>query len=269
MSVAYYANRVIRAPGHDNIRNRPRGRFGNIGFTLIELLVVIAVIAILAAILFPVFIGVKDKAKQSQCMSNLKQIGAAWLAYSDDNNGRACISHDSQNGHEVNWDFSRGQNRWVNGLLARYTKSGAIYSCPSFIALRDAAGNTDPNERPYTGYAYNTSYMGAEFSSYGTSKTLLHSSCLLSQIAQPAQTAVFADAGYGNPVSPHNYLRAPSDRTAGSPMKSATVHFRHSGWANVAYADGSVRCTKHKYNCSIKAPNCAMLSSDDSAYDLK
>ena len=58
------------------------------GFTLIELLVVIAIIAILAAILFPVFIHVKQKAHQVVCLNNLKEIGTAYLLYLEDHAGR-------------------------------------------------------------------------------------------------------------------------------------------------------------------------------------
>ncbi len=57
------------------------------GFTLIELLVVIAIIAILAAILFPVFANAKERARQAKCLNNLKQLTVAFQAYVDDNNG--------------------------------------------------------------------------------------------------------------------------------------------------------------------------------------
>ena len=65
------------------------------GFTLIELLVVIAIIAILAAILFPVFARVRQKGYQASCQSNLKQIALAILAYADDYEGYGPLSHAS------------------------------------------------------------------------------------------------------------------------------------------------------------------------------
>ena len=93
MSYAVTPVSITRAPVQENFRNGRGACFGLYGgFTLIELLVVIAIIAILAAILFPVFTTAKENARQTDCLSNLKQLSLAWQAYADYNSGRACIA---------------------------------------------------------------------------------------------------------------------------------------------------------------------------------
>ncbi len=103
------------------------------GFTLIELLVVIAIIAILAAILFPVFAKVREKARQTSCLSNEKQLGLGFAQYLEDNDGNFPC------GTNAVWvatptEFVWG-TRWVNavgwaGQIYPYVKSAAVYSCP-------------------------------------------------------------------------------------------------------------------------------------------
>jgi prepilin-type N-terminal cleavage/methylation domain-containing protein len=110
------------------------------GFTLIELLVVIAVIAILAAILFPVFAQVREKARQATCLSNHKQIVLAALIYVDDYDGRFPGGRDAYGlwypGPEGSWekmptrccgDVARIS---VAALLRAYLKSTDILHCP-------------------------------------------------------------------------------------------------------------------------------------------
>ena len=99
------------------------------GFTLIELLVVIAIIAILAAILFPVFQKVRENARATACLSNMKQIGLGVQMYVTDNDERLFFrSNDanSRSGVTVGGD----PYRWWNQLMP-FLKSNAVFTCPS------------------------------------------------------------------------------------------------------------------------------------------
>jgi prepilin-type N-terminal cleavage/methylation domain-containing protein/prepilin-type processing-associated H-X9-DG protein len=103
-----------------------RRRCGRHGFTLIELLVVIAIIAILAAILFPVFAHAREKARQTSCLSNLKQMGEAMLMYAQDYDERFCpvLARPDRKQPYLYLDS------WMH-LLEPYTKNRGVYICPS------------------------------------------------------------------------------------------------------------------------------------------
>ncbi|MFQ3548636.1 MAG: prepilin-type N-terminal cleavage/methylation domain-containing protein [Armatimonadota bacterium] len=217
------------------------------GFTLIELLVVVAIIAILASILFPVYNKAQNRSKHTKCISNLKQIVSAWFMYADAYNGVVCPAVFFPGGAETAWDYSRTGK----GLLAPYTKAGELYSCPSF------KGN--PWDREYTGYAYNTTYVGLEQILGADEGEYDHLSYSLSQFKKPSRTAVFADAGFGRDALAHNFLRAPTDRL----FRVGLVDFRHNGSAVIAYADGHVQSTREKFRYRPdKEPRCAALSDD-------
>ncbi|HCU38741.1 MAG TPA: hypothetical protein DGT21_25995 [Armatimonadetes bacterium] len=91
------------------------------GFTLIELLVVIAIIAILAAILFPVFARAREKARQSNCLSNSKQIMLAILMYAQDYDETLCYGQH---------DDAGGARAW-NLVVEPYVKNAQVFRCPS------------------------------------------------------------------------------------------------------------------------------------------
>lgn len=122
------------------------------GFTLIELLVVIAIIAILAAILFPVFANARERARQISCLSNVKQITQAILMFADDNDGRM-PSYRSAWGtvnpnSEVRW--------WL--AIKPYTKSDKIFQCPADDGTRSLSWKK-PLSFQTDGNTYGTSYM--------------------------------------------------------------------------------------------------------------
>jgi prepilin-type N-terminal cleavage/methylation domain-containing protein/prepilin-type processing-associated H-X9-DG protein len=124
------------------------------GFTLIELLVVIAIIAILAAILFPVFAQARAKARQAACMSNLKQIGLAIIQYSSDNDGvipPAEIVYDTAT--TISWPT----------LIFPYVKNQDVFVCPS-----GQEDDFSPDPRFITPSANPRKYAGVTNTIYNT-----------------------------------------------------------------------------------------------------
>jgi prepilin-type N-terminal cleavage/methylation domain-containing protein/prepilin-type processing-associated H-X9-DG protein len=112
------------------------------GFTLIELLVVIAIIAILAAILFPVFAQAREKARQTSCLSNTKQIGLAFLQYVQDDDEQGPLTADWY-GNEENYVFG--------AKLQPYIKSFAVMRCPD-SSYREGAAQYMAAENPASNY---------------------------------------------------------------------------------------------------------------------
>jgi prepilin-type N-terminal cleavage/methylation domain-containing protein/prepilin-type processing-associated H-X9-DG protein len=92
------------------------------GFTLIELLVVIAIIAILAAILFPVFAKVREKARQTSCLSNEKQLGLGFIQYVEDNDEILPCG--------INYRVQTPEGTGWAGQIYPYVKSTGVYHCP-------------------------------------------------------------------------------------------------------------------------------------------
>lgn len=90
------------------------------GFTLIELLVVIAIIALLAAILFPVFASARETARKTSCLSNTRQLGLGFLAYTSDNDEQMMRGVDRAAHYGLGWA----------GELYPYVKSAAVFACP-------------------------------------------------------------------------------------------------------------------------------------------
>jgi prepilin-type N-terminal cleavage/methylation domain-containing protein/prepilin-type processing-associated H-X9-DG protein len=103
------------------------------GFTLIELLVVIAIIGILAGLLFPIFLSVKESARTSQCQSNLKQLYLAFELYADNWNG-VWPGPGGQDGDLTYWAQENGGG--IDPYLRNQDKAGhSIYCCPSYTGV--------------------------------------------------------------------------------------------------------------------------------------
>ena len=229
------------------------------GFTLIELLVVIAIIAILAAILFPVFARAREKARQTSCLSNVKQMALAVIMYVQDYDETFPIAYyySADWNEEWAWDFytNYGSGASGLGLIGPYTKNQQLSQCPSFRA--PAWG------RPATGYAYNMYLGGGQFEGPPAA---------LAAVMRPSDTAMIADSAFFDTwstpaaVAGNNFLRAPGDPFRAMYGTGPNVHFRHNGAANVAYVDGHAKAATQKHNVSGNDSSLADLSADDNAY---
>ena len=217
-------------------------RTQNKAFTLIELLVVIAIIAILAAILFPVFAQAKAAAKKTQSLSNLKQIDLAWTMYLNDSDD-ICMRVATQGTTKTfywwgSWDGTT--LRPQEGLLYPYTHNQGIQTDPSFEnSLRTALD--------FTGYAYNYVYLSpANYPAPDYNEVDIPVN--FSQIGHPAETITFATSArinnwsYNTPTLEGNtYLDPPSN-------ENPSFHGRNSGnVGNVAWCDGHVKSMTPTY----------------------
>lgn len=194
------------------------------GFTLIELLVVIAIIAILAAILFPVFARAREKARQTTCLNNTKQLALALYMYVQDYDEMLpfCFIHD---GVYPNYTWYR---YWYE-QSEPYIKNTEVFNCPS-------AGVTKysyPNARTCCDYGWNQRHMPYRPP---------YNQMSLAQISRPAEVMIFCDSqASGPPVTWDNrlYTYCPICYEASYPyLLNGIPQYRHNGGVNIGYWDG-------------------------------
>lgn len=206
------------------------------GFTLIELLVVIAIIAILAAILFPVFAKAREKARQASCSSNLKQLALGALMYINDYDEKFPHEYSKLN-PAANWPLKQ----WHHDIQP-YINNWQIFLCPSG-GDSNLSSNTPPAApRKRVGYSANRWLF------YGNRSAT--ASRNLATVTHPAETVMIWDAirggrYCGQPIglSPDGCRARPAGlmKTGGRGLVAGKDYARHNGGANVSFADGHVK----------------------------
>jgi prepilin-type processing-associated H-X9-DG protein/prepilin-type N-terminal cleavage/methylation domain-containing protein len=244
---------------------RPKFR----AFTLVELLVVIGIIAVLIALLLPTLSAARESAKTVQCLSNLRQLTTAAHTYAIEYHGFYPIAYysasDPDHAYSYNWDFTlvqdnaTGQRTVRPGLLWPGTSAAPVQHCPSF------EGSSNTLMDPYTGYNYNTSYIG-----HGDQE-LVVAPAKVSQVKSPSTTALFGDAQ--SPNGANKFMRSPRPSPSDSNLSArpyGAQGFRHRKQTNVAFADGHAQSIPERFTAGQPVPpQIGFLSDDNSMYDLE
>jgi prepilin-type N-terminal cleavage/methylation domain-containing protein/prepilin-type processing-associated H-X9-DG protein len=232
-----------------------RSRSQSRAFTLIELLVVIAIIAILAAILFPVFAQAREKARQASCLSNAKQMSTAVMMYAQDYDETFPLYFQPQ---------ANGDNWYWHVQLQPYIKSWDLFRCPS---CSDSEGNAtwlgtckvynpkDVKPLPWTvgsgGYGWNACYIGSGYTDLAT-RTSGWAGVSIAAVGLPAETIMIAEITklvnpggvYPPPGAPGTTNSNGASGCGSDGAKWSNFAARHNEGNTVTFFDGHVHWYK-------------------------
>jgi prepilin-type processing-associated H-X9-DG protein len=251
-----------------------------VAFTLIELLVVVAMIALLLAILLPSLAQARGSARGTACLSNLRQLATAAHSYAYNGTGRYPVAYYHEftpdKAIKQEWDFTKvttwstGQTVVKPGILWQGTTNPEIQQCPVFT------GDANSDGDPYTGYNYNTDYIGK-----GKGEIPSSTPARIESVKRPGDCALFGDGEWAEGAN--KFMRAPlDDPDHGGTIRDANLRragtqgYRHLSRTNVAFCDGHAATWLERFttvqpsaNRDDIAPGTGFLSSDNKAYDLR
>jgi prepilin-type N-terminal cleavage/methylation domain-containing protein/prepilin-type processing-associated H-X9-DG protein len=226
------------------------------GFTLIELLVVIAIIAILAAILFPVFAKARETARSASCKSNLKQIATGWMMYVQDYDEKTPLNwwSDTPCAPNDTGGSLRGAQPIMFARIQPYVKNRAVMLCPSDAAPTGGNDGVEPNTGCGEQFGDPTQHIGD-----GTNWHFSYSSSDEAGGLGVATEGLGMGVGLGGIERPAAmYLAFDSQRYYGTPennidsfgwqptnnSNNSDFVARHNGLVNCAFCDGHVKALK-------------------------
>lgn len=173
------------------------------GFTLIELLVVIAIIAILAAILFPVFARAREKARQTACLSNMKQLGLGFMMYSQDYDETfPGIRFGDGPGQSWPWAVWQGSIDWMGVFthaVQPYIKNRGIFQCPSGTEGDNRWSGRNGMSYCYSEFLYNTDNGWTKQAQIGNAPAGVAKVSILSECLS---SGIYNDWDNGGPALP-------------------------------------------------------------------
>jgi prepilin-type N-terminal cleavage/methylation domain-containing protein/prepilin-type processing-associated H-X9-DG protein len=255
----------------------------NKGFTLVELLVVISIITVLLGILLPSINRARQQAQSILCLNNLRQMSIAATNYTYSFNNHYPLAYYNQKVGQrryfYSWDFTTC-NDWSTtpasvtiepGILWQKITIEKVQQCPSFKGYHNSIAD------PYTGYNYNTSYIGMDETQEPPN------SIKITRVKKPFETAIFGDGQYWDGAN--KFMRAPFPNPQDASFSgryAGAQGYRHLGKTNVAYCDGHSKSVSERfigtdakgkqelqrYN-QENAEKIGFLSPDNSAYDLE
>lgn len=261
------------------------GRKRQSGLSLVELLVAVSTSALLIGMLLPSLDTARQQAKRTLCLSHLRQMAIAAQTYSAVYDDHYPLAYHTErvNGIRRNlaWDFNTWKD-WSDAEPVEHVEPGLLWmgrtiekiqQCPVF------RGPANWFADPYTGYNYNTSYIGRNetVEPVGSAKT--------AEVRCPAQTALFGDGEYSGGAN--KFMRAPFANPRDASLSDAFRHagvqgFRHLGATSVVFCDGHARFQRERHTNTDPASRTILeqhnaahenqigfLSGDNGLYDLK